>query len=242
MLRREGSSVRHARQIRAASNAQAQRRRQCRRRRRSGGRWRDRRRRRGAEAHPAWAQDGDRPDREGSTDPQVRPDHRLRHGRHRAGRLGARTQYRLPRLRARLCLCRRGQAGIRAARGAAGDLRGLPPRQWQGRHAQLCRHPDLGELLGLGRALHGRGGQALRLARRLSQCRRGDRADPRHGLRHRLQRRELRGAEAHHLGLCLQSEHGGGSGRRTRLRRLPDRSRSRRRAAPRRRSPPASRR
>ena len=42
----------------------------------------------------------------------------------------------------------------------------LPPRQRQGRHAQLHRHPHQRELLGLGRPLHGRGRQPLRHPRR----------------------------------------------------------------------------
>ena len=58
----------------------------------------------------------------------------------------------------------------------AGDVPGLSPRQRQGRHAQLCRHPHLGELLGHRRRLHRRGDRALRHPRRLSQHRRRHRA------------------------------------------------------------------
>ena len=55
------------------------------------------------------------------------------------------------RVRARLCLrAGRARRGAPAARGAR-HLRGLPPRQRQGRHAQLYRHPDQRELLGHGR-------------------------------------------------------------------------------------------
>ena len=39
------------------------------------------------------------------------------------------------------------------------DLPGLPPRQRQGRHAQLYRHPHQRELLGLGGPLHRGGGR-----------------------------------------------------------------------------------
>ncbi len=41
--------------------------------------------------------------------------------------------------------------------GAAGDFPGLSPRQRQGRHAQLYRHHDQRELLGVGGEIHGRG-------------------------------------------------------------------------------------
>ena len=49
------------------------------------------------------------------------------------------------------------RAGAAAAARGARHLRGLPPRQRQGRHAQLHRHPDHRELLGHGRPLHRRG-------------------------------------------------------------------------------------
>ena len=62
-----------------------------------------------------------------------------------------------------------------------------------------------------------------RPARRLSQCRRHHPAGARQWLRHGRQGRRLRGAEAHAMGLCRQSQHGrrhhGGPG----LRDVPDR-------------------
>ena len=65
-----------------------------------------------------------------------------------------------------------------------GDLPGLPPRQRQGGHAQLSRHPHLGELLGDRGAADRARGRAVGHARRLSQRRRRHRARPRHRLRH----------------------------------------------------------
>ena len=113
--------------------------------------------------------------------------------------------------------CREHPAG----RGT-GDLPGLSPRQRQGRHAQLCRHPDLGELLDHGRRLHRQGDRALRHPRRLSQHRRHRRAEAGQWLRHRLSRRDLRHAEEDHLGLCHQPEHGRRGHGRPRLRGFPD--------------------
>ena len=144
-----------------------------------------------------------------------------------AGRLGARAQLRhgrgARRLRARLCVlrgraCRSTSCRSREQR----DVPGLPPRQRQGRHAQLCRHPDLGELLDHGRRLHRQGDRALGHPRRLSQHRRHRGAQAGQWLRHRLSRRDLRHAEEDHLGLCHQPEHGRRHHGRPRLRGLPD--------------------
>ena len=91
-------------------------------------------------------------DRQGPAGPQVRPDHRLCHRGHRARQPRAHAQLLVRRVRARLCLRRRTRKrrAAAAARGAR-HLRRLPPRQRQGRHAQLHRHPHQRELLGLGR-------------------------------------------------------------------------------------------
>ena len=104
--------------------------------------------------------------------------------------------------------CEGAQARGDPARRAAGDLRGLSPRQRQDRHAQLSRRADLGELLGDGRAPDRARGRALRHARGLSQRRRRHPARARHRLRHGREGRGLRGAEAHAMGLCRQSQHG----------------------------------
>ena len=68
---------------------------------------------------------------------------------------------------------------------AAGHVPGLPPRQGQGRHAQLHRRGDERELLGDGGALHRRGGDALRPAQGLSECRWRHPAGALDRLRHR---------------------------------------------------------
>ena len=180
-----------------------------------------------------------RPIATGPAHPQVRPDHRLRLEAHRAGRLGARAQCRDARLRARLPLRRGRAAGGDPARRRAGDLPGLPPRQRQGRHPQLHRHPHLGELLGHGGALHGRGDQPLRPAGRLSQHRRRHPARAGRRLRARREGRGLRDPQAHAVGLRHQPERrrrgDGGPG----LRGLPDRRAGRRPTASRRATPSA---
>ncbi len=114
-------------------------------------------------------QDGDGRDRRGRADPQVRPDHRFRHRADPPRRAHPYPQLRHAGFRPRLPLRRGRQAGARAADGRAPHLRGLQAHERQGRHAQLHRHPDQRELLGLGRALHRRGGQPLRHPRRLSR-------------------------------------------------------------------------
>ena len=74
------------------------------------------------------------------------------------GRLGARAQYRHAGLRPRLCLRRRTRSPRTSCRSSQqATFQGYPPRQRQGRHPQLHRHPDLGELLGHRRRLHRRG-------------------------------------------------------------------------------------
>ncbi len=78
----------------------------------------------------------------------------------------------------------------------------------QDRHAQLYRHPHLGELLGLGREVHRRGGQPLGHARRLSRDRRRGAVRARHRLRHGGLRRRLRRAAPHAMGLCHPSQSG----------------------------------
>ena len=163
-------------------------------------------------------------DRQGPAGPQVRPDHRLCHRGHRAGRPHPHPQLLVCRVRARLCLrpgCARGAAA--AARGPR-HLRRLPPRQRQGRHAQLHRHPHQRELLGLGGPLHGRGRHPLRHPRAISQRRRRRLVRARHGLRARRQGRGLRGARAHAMGLCRPSQPRRRAGGRPRLRGVPDRA------------------
>ena len=134
-------------------------------------------------AHPGRAQGGDPADRGGRAGAQVRPDHRLRDPGHRGRRAHPRPQLRHARVRARLCRGPGRAADADGARGRAALVPGLCPRQRQGRHAQLYRHPVDGELLGLGvevhrRAVPGRGAGAVPERRR-------DRRDhPRHRLRH----------------------------------------------------------
>ncbi len=158
---------------------------------------------------------------------QVRPDHRLRQQAYRRGRLGARAQLRhgrrsTARSSATTRLPQGARAGEHSAGRGTGDVPGLSARQRQGRHAQLCRHPHLGELLDHRRRLHRQGDRALRHPRRLSQHRRHRRAEAGQWLRHRLSRRDLRHAEEDHLGLCHQPEHGRRGHGRARLRGLPD--------------------
>ena len=163
--------------------------------------------RQGARARAQGSQDGGRSGRDRRADPQIRPDHRFRLPPDWPWRVGARAQLRSSRIRARLPL-RRGHAPREhRAGGRAADLPGLPPRQRQGRDAQLSRGPNFGELLGDGRALDRQGGRALRNSRRLSACRRNHRAGPWHGLRHGRERRGVRGAHAHPMGLRRQSQH-----------------------------------
>ena len=87
----------------------------------------------------------DQADRGGRAGPPLWPDHRLCHRADRAGPARAHAELRHGRFRQGLCLRRRRQADaeFRSAR----DLRGHPPRRRPGRHPQLYRHPDLGELL-----------------------------------------------------------------------------------------------
>ena len=187
---------------------------------------RDRRRPDGAAAHslrPQGRQPRHRARRPGR---QVRPDHRLRVEADRARRLGPRAQLRhgpgARRLRARLPVRAGRAARERPAGRGAGDLPGLSPRQRQGRHAQLYRHPDQRELLDHGRRLHRQGDRTLGRPRRLSQHRRHRGAEAGQWLRHRLSRRHLRHAEEDDLGLCDQPEHGRRHHGRARLRGLPD--------------------
>ena len=141
-----------------------------------------------------------------------------------AGRPHPHPQLLVCRVRARLCLCPGRARGDAAAGRAARHLRGLPPRQRQGRHAQLHRHPHQRELLGLGRALHGRGGQSLRHPRRIPQCRRRRLVRARHRLRARRQGRGLRGARAHAVGLCRPRQPRRRADRGPGLRGVPDRA------------------
>ena len=140
-------------------------------------------RRSGNGAHHARAQDGGPGHRQGAAGPQIRTDHRLCHRGHRARRARPHPQLLVRRVRARLRL-RPGRArgDVAAGRGAR-HLRRLPPRQRQGRHAQLHRHAHQRELLGLRGALHGGGGDALRHPRAISQRRRRRLVRARHRLR-----------------------------------------------------------
>ena len=69
----------------------------------------------------------------------------------RAGRVGARAQCRDARLRARLSLRRGRENDEVLPPEQRATFEGFRAAERQGRHAQLYRHPDLGELLGLGR-------------------------------------------------------------------------------------------
>ena len=146
--------------------------------------------------------------------------------RHRAGRHVHVPQLRLCRIRARLRLCRGRQGNechVLPVEQQA-HLPGLSPHQRQGRHAQLHRHPDQRQLLGLGRALHGRSRQPFRPAGRLSQRRRRRRLRPRHRLRHGHQQRRLRHSSSARIwGMAGASQHRRRADRRARLRGLPDR-------------------
>ena len=106
----------------------------------------------------------------------------------------------------------------------ARHLRGLPPRQRQGRHAQLHRHPHQRELLGLGRPLHGGGGQSLGHPRPIPQRRRRRLVRARHRLRARRQGRGLRRARAHAMGLRGPSQSRRRARGRPGLRGVPDRA------------------
>ena len=121
---------------------------------------------------------------------------------------------------------------------AARDLRGLSAAERQDRHAQLHRHPHLGELLGLGRRIHRRRGQPLRHPRRLSGNRRRGRVRARHRLRHGGLWRGLRRAAAHAMGLRHPSQSRRRADGRARLRGVPDRPHERRIRPGRRRSLP----
>ena len=98
-------------------------------------------------------------------------------------------------------LRRRREERRGAAARTARDLRGLCAAGRQDRHAQLHRHPHLGELLGLGGALHRARGGALRRARRSSRDRRRGGVRARHRLRARRLWRGLRRAAPHPVGL-----------------------------------------
>ena len=114
-----------------------------------------------------------RADRRRRAGPQVRPDHRLRQPADRAPATGCTstiaTWVRARRFERDYQFAQAARAEHDPAGRGAGDVPGLPPRQRQGRHAQLCRHPDQRELLGHGRRLHRRGDQPLGHPRRLSR-------------------------------------------------------------------------
>ena len=121
------------------------------------------------------------------------------------GRARPCPQLRHARVRARLC----GGPGRAADRDGAGGraalVPGLCPRQRQGRHAQLYRHPVDGELLGLGvevhrRAVPGRGAGAV------PERGRDRRHHPRHRLRHGRPGRGLRHPAADAVGLRRPSQ------------------------------------
>ena len=115
------------------------------------------------------------------------------------------------RLRARLRLSAQGVVPTDFVPEAeARDLRGFQARQWQGRDAQLCGHPDLGELLGHRRRLHRHARSSDRgILRRLSQYRRHHGAEAVQWLRHRLSRRDLQHAEATTWGYATNPNMGG---------------------------------
>ena len=240
---RRSSSTRNDENARQGSqNTPSQRRGQCRRRNRENrGRRECRQRYCRAPAHTLRPQGRRGADRAGRSGQEVRPDHRLCQPADRSRRLGARAQLRhgsgTRRLQSRLPDCPGRQAGERSARRGTGDFPGVPPVERQGRHPQLCRHPDQRELLDHRRRLHRQGDRALGHSRRLPQHRRHRRAEAGQWLRDRLSRRHLRHAEEDHLGLCDQPQHGRRHHGRPRLRGLPDPAlqgslRRRRRAKP----------
>ena len=141
---------------------------------------------------------------DGRAHPQVRANHRFRLAPNRRRRVGSRAQLRREGLRARLSF-RRGRASRddRAGRGSA-DLSRVSAAERQGRHAQLSRHPDFGELLCDRRAADRAGGRTLRDSGRLSPCRRRHSAGARHWLRHRRQGRGIRRLDANAMGLRRQ--------------------------------------
>ena len=95
---------------------------------------------------------------------------------------------------------------------------GYPPQERPGRHAQLHRHPHLGELLGHRGPPHGGGDEPLGPAGRLSQHRRRHPARAGRRLRAGCEGRGLRDPQAHAVGLRHQPQRrrrgdGGGSHR-----------------------------
>ena len=109
------------------------------------------------------------------------------------------------------------------AGGAAGDVRGLSARQRQRRHAQLCRHPDLGELLGDGRRVHRQGDRALGHSRRLSRTSTASwRSKQANGCVIDYRGESFDILKRTHLGLCHQPQYGRGDHGRARLRGVPD--------------------
>ncbi|CAA9275763.1 MAG: Altronate dehydratase, partial [uncultured Craurococcus sp.] len=142
-------------------------------------------RRRGA--HPGRAQGGGALSPEGRAGDALRADHRLHDGAGDARAVGAQPQPRHGRLRPRLCMGRGCQAD--RLRGRAGNLPGHPPAGWARRHAELHRHPDLGELLRPCGGPHRPGLPAQPADRRgsaggVAECRWRRRADAQDGLRH----------------------------------------------------------
>ena len=98
--------------------------------------------------------------------PEVRPDHRLRLAADPRRGVGPRPQRQGRPVRARLRL--RHRAARRSADGRAADLPGLPPPRRAGRHAELRRGHQHGELLGEHVAVHRRAVPRRRLAQATS--------------------------------------------------------------------------
>ena len=145
--------------------------------------------------------------------------------RHRARHPRAHAQLLVRRVRARLRL-RPGRArGDPAAARGARHLRRLPPRQRQGGHAQLHRHPHQRELLGLGGPLHGRGGRRAPASWPITPTSTASSSFV-HGTGCGLagSGRGLRGAGAHAMGLRRPSQPRRGGGGGPGLRGVPDRA------------------
>ena len=158
-----------------------------------------RRRRDPARPHPRRPQADHGSHSQGRGAAQVRPDHRFR-GRGPGARAPRPCRYRgTARLRARPRAGHRGPADRLRPGRRARPVHGLSPDQRRGRHAQLSRRAQLGQLRGHGRPLHRRGDRR-RGARRLSQRRRRGAAGARHRLRHGQRRRGLRQPAARALG------------------------------------------
>ena len=125
--------------------------------------------------------------RRGRAGPEVRPDHRVRlAGRSRPGAWVHVHNVKADLFERDYAFASERPAG--PADRAAADVPGLPPARRPGRHAQLRRGHQHGQLLGEHLAVHRRAVPRRRLAKRLPQRRRRLRDHPQGGLRHAVRR------------------------------------------------------